>query len=113
ATNYYDNGVVQFDRVVSQLLEHLQHKGYLDNALVVITGDHGELLGEHGQFSHAKTVYDAVLRVPFVLIRYGYEADQQLRSDMVSSQVDIAPTILSELRMPLPSTWVGTPIQSQ
>ncbi|MGH9521906.1 MAG: sulfatase-like hydrolase/transferase, partial [Terriglobales bacterium] len=48
ATNFYDNGVVAADHVIATLLEQLKQKKYLDDALVVITADHGESLGEHG-----------------------------------------------------------------
>jgi glucan phosphoethanolaminetransferase (alkaline phosphatase superfamily) len=51
ASNYYDNGVLQFDAVLEKLLATLEKKGYLNNALVIITADHGEMLGEHGEFS--------------------------------------------------------------
>jgi glucan phosphoethanolaminetransferase (alkaline phosphatase superfamily) len=112
ATNYYDNGVLQFDRMVSALLEQLELKGYLDDAIVVITGDHGELLGEYGKYAHAKSVYEPVLRVPFVLLHYGYRPEAPIEPGAVASQVDIAPTVLTELRMPVPATWVGRPLQS-
>ncbi|HRO57951.1 MAG TPA: sulfatase-like hydrolase/transferase [Burkholderiaceae bacterium] len=111
ATNYYDNGVLQFDRMVSAVLDQLKQKGYLDDAVVVITGDHGELLGEHNQFSHARTVYEPVLRVPLVLLHFGYRPELSINSDTVASQVDIAPTVLTELGMPVPSTWAGLPLQ--
>lgn len=112
ASNFYDNGVRQFDRVVSELLAQLERKGYLQNAVVAIAGDHGELLGEHGRFGHARTLFEPVLRVPFILLHFGYRPDRPIPSGAVSSQVDIAPTLLTELRMPIPSTWAGRPLQS-
>lgn len=111
ATNYYDNGMLQFDRMTGQLLRQLQQKGYLDNAVVVITGDHGEMLGEHGRFGHASQLYDPGLGVPFLLIRYGY-GGMPLATSRVASQVDVAPTILAELEIPRPITWRGVPLQS-
>jgi arylsulfatase A-like enzyme len=110
AVNFYDNGVLQADSMIDALLLQLQNKGYLRNSLVVITADHGESLGEHGLFTHANSVREELLRIPLILISYGNEA--RLRGPLrdFSSQVDIAPTILSELELPVPRTWQGRPL---
>lgn len=110
AINYYDNGMVQFDQMVDQLLTRLQHKGYLQNALVIITGDHGEMLGEHDRFGHAHQVNEGALHIPLIFIRYGYDGPA-LAASSLNSQIDVAPTILDELDMPRPSNWRGRPLQ--
>lgn len=110
AINYYDNGILQLDDYVRMLLERLQAKGYLDDALVVVTGDHGEMLGEHGLYSHAIGVHEPVLGIPMLLARFGYSAPPLARRE-IASQIDIAPTILQELGIPAPSTWEGIPLQ--
>ncbi len=111
ARNYYDNGVRRLDDVVRQLLAHLSAKGYLQDSIVVITADHGEMLGEHGLVSHGSAVYQEALEIPLVIASFGggtpFEADAQ----SVASQVDIAPTVLRELQIPIPSTWDGFPLQ--
>jgi glucan phosphoethanolaminetransferase (alkaline phosphatase superfamily) len=111
ATNYYDNGVLKSDRVIQSLLAMLDSKGYLRKALVVVTADHGEGLGEHGKFIHMNSVREEVLRIPLLLIAYGYEPALPLQPRAVPAQVDIAPTILAELGVPAPSTWVGQALQ--
>ena len=108
--NYYDNGMRSFDYRVEQLLTQLGEKGYLRDALVVITGDHGEELGEHGYFGHARQVNEQVLTIPLLFIRYGYTG-QALYTQPLATQLDIAPTILQELGVPQPSTWSGLPLQ--
>jgi glucan phosphoethanolaminetransferase (alkaline phosphatase superfamily) len=108
--NHYDNGVVQADLIINELLEALEQRGYLQKALVVITADHGEFIGEHGLYSHANGVYDHGLRVPLILLSFGYERPPLLERE-AASQVDIAPTILYDLGLPLPDTWAGTPLQ--
>jgi len=110
-TNYYDNGMVQFDGVLDRLLRQLGEKGYLRDALVVITGDHGEMLGEHGMLAHAQGTHEGVLSVPLLFIRYG-AALKDMPSRPITSQIDIAPTILEEFGIPLPSSWRGIPLQS-
>lgn len=111
AVNFYDSGVLQFDSEVGRILESLKSKGYLESAIVVITADHGELLGEHGLFGHGSTVHEQVLRVPFLLFDFGGAAARPLAQAELSSQLDIAPTLLARLRMRIPSTWSGRPLQ--
>ncbi len=107
AANFYDNGVLQFDQKLQELLGVLKRKGYLDDALVVITSDHGEMLGEHGKFSHLGSVYEQVLRIPLLMVDFSGNSLAVLDSSIPASQVDIAPTILNVLNMPVPSTWSG------
>lgn len=110
AVNFYDNGVFQLDGYVRMILAELERKGYLHDALVVVTGDHGELLGEHGYFAHAVTVYEPVLSIPLVLARFGYDA-APIPERPLAAQIDIAPTILRELEIPAPTTWAGLALQ--
>lgn len=110
--NFYDNGVVQADAVIHALLQTLERKGYLRNAVVAITADHGESLGEHGLYLHTNSVREAALRIPFLLLSYGYAPGRPLDGQAFASQVDVAPTILAELSMPRPATWSGVPLQA-
>lgn len=110
AVNFYDNGVSQLDSYVRDILNELERKGYLRDALVVITGDHGELLGEHGYFAHAVTVHEPVLSIPLILARFGYDAEP-LPERPLAAQIDVAPTILRELQVPAPRTWAGQALQ--
>jgi glucan phosphoethanolaminetransferase (alkaline phosphatase superfamily) len=109
--NYYDNGVFRTDQMIKSILDLLDSKGYLEMALVVITSDHGELLGEWGQYQHSKTVHEEVLNIPFFMLRYGYVPNETFDRTAVASQIDIAPTILTEVGLPLPSSWSGRPLQ--
>jgi glucan phosphoethanolaminetransferase (alkaline phosphatase superfamily) len=103
--NHYDNGVLQADAVIKLTIKELERLGYLQNAVVIITGDHGESFGEHGFFGHGKSLFNTELRVPVWIL------DQQdmAPSPRVLRQIDIAPTVLSRLGMPIPSTWHGIP----
>lgn len=112
AVNFYDRGVRQTDRVVREILDVLQQDGYLEDALVVVTGDHGEALGERGRYSHGHSVWEEGLRVPFVLLAFGAADPGALQPGRVVSQVDIAPTLLRALAIPIPSTWQGEPLQA-
>jgi hypothetical protein len=107
----YDYSVLRTDALIGELLAVLERKGYLDDALVAVTADHGEALGEHGLYNHTNSVREVVLRVPFLLISYGERSGGRIDGQAVASQVDIAPTLLAELGLPAPSTWVGEPLQ--
>jgi len=111
ATNYYDNGVLSADHVIETLVGQLRQKGYLRRALVVITADHGEALGEHGLFQHANSVREEVLKVPVVFLAFGYEPEDSIAAAAFPLQIDVAPTILTELKIPQPITWKGRPLQ--
>lgn len=111
ALNFYDNGVYQTDFVIERILKTLESKGYLQNAVVGITADHGEMLGEHGFWSHANTVHENALRIPFLLIpSWNSPADETLNIE-IGSQVDIGPSILSAAGIPIPNIWSGSPLQ--
>jgi glucan phosphoethanolaminetransferase (alkaline phosphatase superfamily) len=109
--NFYDNGVVRADEVIGEIMTLLKDKGYLDDTLVVITADHGESLGEHGLYHHANSVREEVLNVPLVMLAYGRPLQLPNPTRTFASQVDISPTILRELDIPQPTTWVGRPLQ--
>jgi glucan phosphoethanolaminetransferase (alkaline phosphatase superfamily) len=113
AINYYDNGVLQMDDVIAKLLGILKAKGYLKNTLVVITGDHGEALGEHGEYSHAKGLREAMIRIPMAMFSFGYSPSKLAPSQTVTSQIDIAPTVLYEFQMPKPQNWHGKALHNE
>lgn len=105
--NFYDNGIHQTDQTIEALLDTLRRKHYLDDALVVITADHGEFVGERGLVGHAKGVYNEVLHIPLMLLRFGKPWPERALFPDFASQVDIAPTVLDLLNLPVPSHWSG------
>jgi len=111
ATNFYDNGVRQTDAAIEAAMRKLGDKGYLNDAFVVVTGDHGEMLGEHNILSHTVGVFQPVIEVPAIFLRYGYTSAPTPATTWIS-QTDIAPTIMLEISAPVPATWTGRAIQS-
>ncbi len=112
-TNYYDNGVRQVDAVIEEILKKLKNKRYLEDALVVVTSDHGESLGEHGIFSHANSVREELLKIPLLVWGFGEAASYKKFSQLPVSQIDIAPSILFAMGMNIPTSWQGIPIQAE
>jgi arylsulfatase A-like enzyme/Tfp pilus assembly protein PilF len=99
AATPYDAEITSADRGVGRLLEALRARGVLDDTLVVLTADHGESLGEHGEKTHALFVYDATVRVPLVL-RYPRLLPKGTVYPGSVRSVDIVPTVLAALRLP-------------
>src|SRR5690606_73 len=63
----YDGEVAFVDREIGRLLDALETAGRADDTLVVLTSDHGESLGEHGEDAHGFFLYDCTVRVPVIV----------------------------------------------
>lgn len=101
--NNYLNGVYQVDHVLEKIWQWLDQSGYLKNSIVVITSDHGESLGEHGIFGHARSLNTPELLVPLWI----YDPTGRVVSRPIAFQDDISPTILDVLGLPQPESWTG------
>jgi tetratricopeptide (TPR) repeat protein len=106
-TNPYDAEVRYADEQVGRVLDSLAARGDLERALVLVAGDHGEGLGEHGERTHGMLLYESALRVP--LIVHGPGIAPAVREDPVGL-VDIAPTILARCGLAVPEQLDGIDI---
>ena len=70
----YDGEVAFVDRQLGRLFQALAERSEIDHTIVLVTSDHGESLGEHGEATHGIFVYDATLRVPWVMAGPGVAA---------------------------------------
>jgi choline-sulfatase len=95
APSLYDAEITGVDRQIGRIVERLRSRGLLNDTLLIITADHGESLGEHGELTHAIFVYDATVRVPLIL-RYPRRFARAVYAGPVRS-VDIVPTVLGIL----------------
>ena len=68
ARDTYDDSIAYIDTQLGQLFDELSSRGLLKNTLVIITSDHGEGFGEHGQVGHAHSLYQHEIRVPLLVI---------------------------------------------
>ena len=105
--NRYLNAVHSTDRLIGQLTHALDEMKLSDDTLVVITGDHGEAFGEHGQTVHNFTVYDEEVHVPLLLINQRM-FDRDFHAKGIGRQIDLAPTLLALLGYNEPSSWQGS-----
>jgi len=108
--NSYNNGIVQADAIVQQIFEKLQAFSYLENALVIITADHGEAVGERGRFAHGGNIYNENTNIP---ILFHDTAGDKIKYKGLASQIDIAPIILNHLNIPIPDFWDGSATDTQ
>jgi arylsulfatase A-like enzyme len=108
----YDGEIHYADAEIGRLLDGLRARGALDGALVLVTSDHGEGLGDHHPLPHAAThgytLYDSVIRVP--LLVWGGGARAGTRVGEVVSLLDVAPTILGHAGLDA-SDLPGRPLQ--
>ena len=103
AARLYDGEVAYADSQLQRLLGWLDSSGQRARTLVVVTSDHGESLGEHGEEEHGLLVYDATLRVPLVMSWPGHlPAAARVRGQFRS--VDLLPTLLDLLGVPAVKT---------
>lgn len=99
----YDDKVRQADGIIRQLFAALHAKRYLDDAIVVVTADHGEGLGER-HWAHGWDLHEEDIRIPLLL----YDQPAARYPDLsFAAQIDIAPTILDRLGLPIPASWEG------
>jgi arylsulfatase A-like enzyme len=90
-------GAVGFiDFQLSRVMTFLDERGLLDHTVVVVVGDHGESLGEHGEASHGLFVYESVIHVPLI-IRAPFANMQGRRVGDPVRIVDVMPTVLDLL----------------
>ena len=102
--NYY-NCMRRLDDGIGMLLERLQKAGKSDNTLVIYIGDHG------AQFSRGKcSVYEAGLRIPFIVQWPGEIQGGQVRQELVST-LDILPTVLKAAEANMPRKLPGRALQ--
>jgi glucan phosphoethanolaminetransferase (alkaline phosphatase superfamily) len=99
----YDDKIRQADGIIREVFATLGAKRYLDDSIVVVTGDHGEGLGER-HWAHGWHLYNEDIRIPMLF----YDAPSASYPDLTfATQIDIAPTILDRLGLPVPESWEG------
>ena len=109
----YDAEVAYTDAMVGQLLADLRPAGRLDRTLVIVAADHGESLGEHGERTHGVFVYDATMRVPWIIAGSGFGVQGSGATiDDVVRLIDLAPTTLDLIGVAAPPEFEGRSVAS-
>lgn len=93
-SDLYDGEIAYVDRRIGEMVEALKRNRLFDDTVVVVTSDHGEMLGEHALVDHKLSVYEPVLRIPMV-VRYPgrVKAGQRITTPVMLQ--DLYPTLLA------------------
>ncbi len=100
---HYAANVSMIDHQLGRILQALDARGYLDDALVIFTSDHADALGDHGHIQKW-TMYDTVVRVPLIFWSKNLDVRPGRRDELVQ-MFDIAPTVLEAAGAPVPADF--------
>src|SRR5205085_2642527 len=95
----YDGEIAFADAQVGRLVAYLHQNHLYDRTLIVLSGDHGEGLGEHGERTHGFFIYNSTLHVP-LLIKPAVAAKAAKVVSQDASLVDVMTTVLAMLHVP-------------
>jgi choline-sulfatase len=102
----YDGEIAYADSALAHWIAYLKKAGAYDNAIIIVTGDHGEGLGEHGEETHGLFLYDSTLHIPLI-VKMPAAANRGSVIDAEVRTTDILPTILSVTGVALPAELNG------
>ena len=102
----YDRSIAFLDHQLGRLFAGLRARGIFDDALVVVTADHGERFGPSGRGWHGDDLSEASIHIP-LLIKVPHQARAE-RPERRAQLADIAPTILEAAGLPIPQEFFGS-----
>ncbi len=102
----YDGEIAHADYQLGKLFTSLEELELMENTLVVFLSDHGDEFFEHGDCDHTTSVYQELVHVPLIFTGPGIPSRQVVRTQV--SLIDVAPTILDYLHVPVPGSMEGT-----
>ncbi|MAJ61667.1 MAG: hypothetical protein CBC48_18155 [bacterium TMED88] len=109
--NLYSGEVAYCDYWIGELIRGLESRGLLKDTMIIITSDHGEGLWDHGVRDHGRDLYEEMIRVPLIV----WTSSEENRGDRLPepvSHLDLAPTILGALGIPIPAAFEGVDLSS-
>ncbi|MFO8073006.1 MAG: sulfatase [Polyangia bacterium] len=107
----YDAEVAFVDEQIGKLFSYLEKIERFEDALIVVTSDHGESLGEHAVLGHTIVLYEQTLHIP-LLVRFPGAKHGGERVDRLTRNIDLMPTLLSHLGLRPPERIDGASLLS-
>jgi len=104
-SDLYDGEIAFTDRAIGRLLAGLTSLGLAERTVVVLFADHGEEFGDHGGIAHGHTLYGELLHIPLIIRAPGFAPR---RVSALVRQIDVMPTVLELLGLPVPEDLEGT-----
>jgi tetratricopeptide (TPR) repeat protein len=89
------------DDGIGRVLGKLRELGLYDSSLIVVVGDHGEMLGEHREADHGYFIYQSAIRVPMIFKLAGQTRSREVQP--LAGIVDVTPTVCAILGVPVPA----------
>jgi choline-sulfatase len=102
----YDGEIAYADSALGNFVEYIKKRGWYENAIVMVVGDHGEGLGEHGEDTHGIFLYDSTTHVPLIMKLPGNTDSGKVIEAQVRT-TDILPTVLDLLTVPASAKFDG------
>ncbi len=106
----YDGEIAYADSALANFVNYLKQRGWYENSMIIVVGDHGEGLGEHHEETHGIFLYDSTTHVPLILKLPA----QRAAAKVVDAQVrttDILPTVLDLLAVTSPAQLDGASLK--
>ncbi len=97
----YDSELLTVDEAVGRLFQGMESLGLNEDSLWIVSGDHGEGLGNHNWLGHGKHIYNEQLRIPLILYTPTGSFAKARQVDEVVGQVDLLPTLAALLDLPV------------
>jgi len=110
AGNPYAGEIAYTDKYIGRVIKKLKETDLYDSTLIIITADHGEMLGEHGEDEHSFFIYESAIKVPLIIKSPAGPKGKRISN--IVNLVDIVPTICSFLGISAPLPVHGRNILS-
>ncbi|MBI5422376.1 sulfatase-like hydrolase/transferase [Candidatus Peregrinibacteria bacterium] len=111
----YDGKISEVDAQVGRLLDFMEKDGLLDNTIVILLAEHGDMFGKHGRFMRGGplrgTYYDDVLHVPLVFY-FPKNSQKGIHRPQIAELTDLAPTVLDALSLEIPPQFAGSSLRT-
>jgi tetratricopeptide (TPR) repeat protein len=111
AFDAYDGEIAYVDELLGSFIKYLRAHQLYDQSTIILTADHGEGLGDHGESGHGVLAYEEALRIPLIIKPAAGEGAGR-RVNAVVQHIDIVPTILDLAKAPLHDRLSGRSLKS-
>jgi arylsulfatase A-like enzyme/Flp pilus assembly protein TadD len=109
ARDPYSGEIAFTDHCIGRVVSKLKELGMYDSTLLIIVGDHGEMLGEHGEAEHLYFIYESALKVPLIFKLPGSREPVRVRQTV--GLIDVVPTVCALLDIDIPSPVQGVNLE--
>ncbi len=103
--NLYAGEIAYTDHCIGKVIAKLKSLGMYESSLIIVTGDHGEMLGEHGEAGHMYFIYQSAVKVPLIYKLPGSSGPQRIED--IAGIIDIVPTVCDLLDIEPPTGIQG------